>query len=73
LSTGSTFKAIRIREIEKFSIPVPPVEEQQRIAEILSNIDKKLELERNEKARLERVKRGLMDLLLTGKIRVKVD
>jgi type I restriction enzyme S subunit len=48
------------------------VEEQQRIAEILSNIDKKLELERNEKARLERVKRGLMDLLLTGKIRVKV-
>jgi type I restriction enzyme S subunit len=73
LSTGSTFKAIRIREIAKFSIPVPSVEEQQRIAEILSIIDKKLELERNEKARLGRVKRGLMDLLLTGKVRVKVD
>jgi len=32
----------------------------------------KLELEKNEKARLERIKQGLMDLLLTGKIRVKI-
>jgi len=73
LSTGSTFKAIRIREIEKFSIPLPSIDEQQRIAEIFSEVDKKLELERREKAKLERVRRGLMDLLLTGKVRVKVD
>jgi hypothetical protein len=36
-------------------------------------LDKKLELERKEKVKLERVKRGLMDLLLTGKMRIKVD
>ncbi|MCL0091821.1 restriction endonuclease subunit S, partial [Dehalococcoidales bacterium] len=52
---------------------LPPFQEQQKIAEILSNIDKKLELERNEKAKLERIKQGLMDLLLTGKVRVKVN
>lgn len=59
--------------VERLEIPLPPIEEQQKIAEILSDVDKKLELERNEKARLERTKAGLMDLLLTGKIRVKVD
>jgi type I restriction enzyme S subunit len=59
--------------VERLEIPLPPIEEQQKIAEILSDVDKKLELERNEKARLERIKAGLMDLLLTGKIRVKVD
>jgi type I restriction enzyme, S subunit len=46
--------------------------EQQKIAEILFAIDKKLEIERKEKANLEKIKQGLMDLLLTGKIRVKV-
>jgi len=54
-------------------IPLPPLEEQQKIAEILSTVDEKLEIERKEKARLEKIKQGLMDLLLTGKVRVKVN
>jgi type I restriction enzyme S subunit len=57
----------------KIPLPLPSLPEQQRIAEILFTIDKKLEVEKNEKAKLERIKQGLMDLLLTGKIRVKVD
>ncbi|MEM3829225.1 MAG: restriction endonuclease subunit S [Conexivisphaerales archaeon] len=54
-------------------VPLPPLEEQRKITEILSSVDKKLEVERNEKTKLERIKQGLMDLLLTGKIRVKVN
>lgn len=54
-------------------IPLPPLPEQQKIAEVLSTVDKKLELERNEKAKLERIKQGLMDLFVTGKVRVKVN
>jgi type I restriction enzyme S subunit len=73
LAQGSTIKGILREELGRLQIPLPPVAEQHRIDEILSTIDSKLELERKEKARLERVKRGLMDLLLTGKIRVKVD
>ena len=73
LSTGSTFKAIRIREIAKFSIPRPSLPEQQEIVEILSSVDKKIELERKEKEKLEKIKLSLMDLLLTGKVRIKVD
>ena len=53
--------------------PLPPLAEQHKIAEIISTVDKKLGIERNEKAKLERIKQGMMDLLLTGKIRVKVD
>jgi len=59
--------------IKKLKIPLPLIPEQQKIAQILSTVDKELELERNEKAKLERIKQGLMDLLLTGKIRVKVN
>jgi type I restriction enzyme S subunit len=59
--------------VQSLKMPFPPPLEQQKIAEILSTVDKKLEIERKEKARLERIKQGLMDLLLTGKIRVKVN
>jgi len=73
LSGGSTFKELSKPALEAFSIPVFSLREQQEIAEILSTVDKKLELERNEKARLERSKQVMMDLLLTGKVRVKVN
>jgi type I restriction enzyme S subunit len=69
---GQLKKGINATMLSNFIVPLPSFEEQQKIAEILSNIDKKLELERKEKGKLEKVKRGLMDLLLTGKIRVKV-
>jgi len=59
--------------ISKFRFGLPKPEEQKRIAETLLAVDKKLEVEKIEKAKLERIKQGLMDLLLTGKVRVKVD
>jgi len=71
VQTGSTFKRINLSLIRKFKIPLPPLEEQQKIAEILGMVDKKLEIEKKEKERLERIKKGLMDVLLTGKVRVK--
>jgi len=61
------------RSVENLKIPLPPTLEQQKIAEILSTIDQKLELEKKEKVKLERIKQSLMDLLLTGKIRIKVN
>jgi type I restriction enzyme S subunit len=71
---GSTGRQRASKEsVERLEIPVPPPDEQQRIINIFSTIDKKLELERAEKLRLEKIKKGLMDLLLTGKVRIKVD
>jgi type I restriction enzyme S subunit len=64
--------SINQTELGSLRIFLPSIGEQQKIAEILSTNDEKLRLERNEKTKLERIKQGLMDLLLTGKIRVKV-
>ncbi|MGD0643596.1 MAG: restriction endonuclease subunit S [Candidatus Bathyarchaeia archaeon] len=57
--------------VEKLEIPLPSSGEQQRIAEIFFEVDKKLEVETAEKERLARIKQGIMDLLLTGKVRIK--
>jgi type I restriction enzyme S subunit len=55
------------------AIPLPPLLEQQKIASILSAIDRKIEKEQQYKSQLEKLKKGLMQNLLTGKVRVKVD
>jgi type I restriction enzyme S subunit len=57
------------------SVPIalPSLSEQKKIASIISAVNEKIELERKEKAILGKIKAGLMDLLLTGKVRIKVD
>jgi len=69
----STQKNINLQILKSIRIPVPSADEQRQIASVLSSIDGKLEVERNEGASLEKAKQGLMNLLLTGKIRIKVD
>ena len=74
LATRAVHQAnINATNLQSFTISIPPLSEQKKIAETLMTLDKKLEFERKEKAKLERIKQGLMDLLLTGKVRVKVD
>ncbi len=51
-------------------IPLPLIPEQERIATILSQIDEVIEKEQAYKEKLERIKKGLMEDLLTGKVRV---
>jgi len=73
LSSGSTFKELSKERLEAFNVPLASFSEQKEIASILTTICEKLQLEHKEKSKLERVKRGLMDLLLTGKVRIRVD
>lgn len=72
-AAGSTFPNITRIELGKTPVALPPLSEQRQIADILTEIDRKLKLEAKEKRKLERLKVGLMDLLLTGKVRIKVD
>jgi len=58
--------------IETVTIPLPSQEEQQRIVDILTAIDDWIKLKVGRREKLERLKRGLMELLLTGRVRVKV-
>jgi type I restriction enzyme S subunit len=52
--------------------PVPTISEQNKITEILSSVDGKLDLLGQKKEYMETLKKGLMEDLLTGKTRVKV-
>ncbi len=55
-------------EKEKFSIP--EITEQVAIADTLDAADAELRLLRQQRAALDHQKRGLMQQLLTGKVRV---
>ena len=57
--------------LKKIQIPIPPLPEQQKIAEILSTWDKAIELQTTLIEKLALRKRGLMQQLLTGKKRLK--
>jgi type I restriction enzyme S subunit len=63
---------INAQEYFNMPLPKPPINEQKQIAEILSSVDEELEKESNHKEHLELLKKGLMQVLLTGKIRVSV-
>jgi len=65
LSMGSTFKAITKKEIEKFQILLPPLPEQNKIAEILSTIDQDIEEVCESITKIGQLKKGLMQNLLT--------
>jgi len=69
---GSTIKNINLPFLNSLEIPLPPIPEQQKIAEILSTVDNKLELLGTKRDKLNVLKKGLMNDLLTGKVRVKV-
>ena len=51
-------------------IPYPPIKEQQAIAVILNNADKEIEIQKQKLAAMQEQKKGLMQVLLTGKKRL---
>jgi len=58
------------KEFERLAVPLPPLPEQKKIAEILSTWDKAIETTEKLLANAEAQKRALMQQLLTGKRRL---
>ncbi len=73
LSQGSTFEAVNSNEIKSIHLIIPCIEEQEEIAAVLINGDKEINLLEQQLADLKQEKKALMQQLLTGKRRVKVD
>lgn len=73
LAAGSTFKRINLGAIRQLLIPVPPMEEQKVIEKTLASIDAKASVITNKLSSFNATKKALMQDLLTGKVRVKVD
>lgn len=57
----------------KITVAVPDIEEQKKIAVVLGGMDEQIALLRKYLEKLKEQKKGLMQKLLTGEIRVKVD
>ncbi|MCT7584567.1 restriction endonuclease subunit S [Aliarcobacter butzleri] len=70
LASGTSTKTITKNDVKNFVIALAPIEEQKQIAEILSTVDKKLENLKEKKQSFEELKKGLMQKLLTGEVRV---
>jgi type I restriction enzyme S subunit len=60
---------LSVGAIEKFRVPVPPLEEQAEIAEKIRAIDEAASTNRDYHHRLKQMKRGLMQDLLSGEVR----
>jgi type I restriction enzyme, S subunit len=70
LSSGSALKRLVLKAINDIKIPLPPLEEQKQIADILLTADEKLEVLRGKKKKYETLKKGLLQKLLSGEVRV---
>lgn len=59
--------------VKDFHLDLPPTDEQQKIAQVLTAADREIETLQQKLACLKQEKKALMQQLLTGKRRVKVD
>lgn len=69
-ASGSTFLELSKSEFEAIKFKTPQLKEQQKIAAVLTNADKEIELLEQQLADLQQEKKALMQVLLTGKRRV---
>lgn len=72
MSVGSTQIHVRTPVFLNMIFYIPSLKEQKQIADILNNFDSQIIKEKLNKSNLELLKKGLMQKLLTGQIRVTV-
>ncbi|HCG5280071.1 restriction endonuclease subunit S [Vibrio furnissii] len=70
---GSAQPQLTIKQIKKFKVLVPISEEKKWIEETLKLANDKLTLLEQQKAETQQLKKGLMQKLLTGELRVPVE
>ena len=70
LRAAGAMPAVSFKSLNIIKIPLPPLKEQEKIADILSTADEKLEVLRAKKQMYETLKKGLLQKLLSGEVRV---
>jgi type I restriction enzyme S subunit len=67
---GGNREGLNFQQIRSFKIPLPSINEQEKISSILNQVDEKLEVLSEKKGQTQWLKKGLMQQLLTGRVRV---
>jgi type I restriction enzyme S subunit len=70
--SGSTFPSITSPRLSRTEILLPDFEEQKRIIDALESVHLRITSEKKYSEKLQHLKRGLMQDLLTGRVRVTV-
>lgn len=70
---GSKQQSLPKKILDKVTFIKPPLEEQRKIASVISKADQEINSLQNQLAKLKEQKKGLMQKLLTGAVRVKID
>ena len=74
LSAGSTIKHLYQKDLKEFSFKIPSsLSEQRMIAESLFSMDQEIQMLQAERLKVEALKLGAMDDLLTGRVRLPVE
>jgi len=73
LVASTTQMAISMTRLRTLNLIKPPLEEQERIVKIFEIVDKKINSEESHLAKLLKIKAGLMQDLLTGRVRVGME
>jgi type I restriction enzyme, S subunit len=69
-NTSAGNNNIGARAIKQFKLPRPPIPEQQQIADLLNNVESLLNALTETVTVLQKIKKSLLQNLLTGKIRI---
>lgn len=70
ITGGVTRPKVTLRDVRMLTVDVPPLSKQQRAAEALATIDAEIAAAAATLAKLGLFKHGLMEDILTGKVRV---
>ncbi|RVY61170.1 restriction endonuclease subunit S [Helicobacter pylori] len=70
LGVGSGLKNIQLKTLKDFEIPLPPLNEQIAIANVLSGLDHEIISLKNKKRQFDNIKKALNHDLMSAKIRV---
>jgi type I restriction enzyme S subunit len=73
MGQGANQANFNLKLVRSVRIPVPSVDEQKEISSILTEVDDKIEAEHRRKATIDQLKKGLMQVLLTGKVRARLN
>ena len=66
LGRGATAKHLNVRDVKQLEIPIPPLNEQQEISEILQACDTKIAALEQEAERLDELFHAMLDELMRG-------
>lgn len=71
-TTGSNYPAVNPSDIKEYEFNLPDTQRQKEIANFLSSVDNKIIINKQIKNKLAELKKGLMQDLLSGRVKINI-